>query len=55
MYLIHYAFMSWLQYALLPVSLSGFVKGVLVTLGTIALSWATTAALRQIPAVASVI
>ncbi len=55
MYLVHYAFMSWLQYALLPASLSGFVKGVLVTLGTIILSWATTAALRRIPAVARVI
>jgi peptidoglycan/LPS O-acetylase OafA/YrhL len=55
MYLIHYAFVSWLQYALLPASLSGLVKGVLVTLGTIVLSWATTAALRRIPAVARVI
>ncbi len=55
MYLIHYAFVSWLQYALLPASLSGFAKGVLVTLGTIALSWGTTAALRRIPAVARVI
>ena len=55
MYLIHYAFVSWLQYALLPASLSGFVKGVLVTLGTIILSWGATAALRRIPAVARVI
>ena len=55
MYLIHYAFVSWLQYALLPASLSGFVKGVLVTLGTIILSWGTTAALRRIPAVARLI
>jgi surface polysaccharide O-acyltransferase-like enzyme len=55
MYLIHYTFVSWLQYALLPASLSGFVKGVIVTLGTIILSWATTAALRRIPAVARVI
>ena len=55
MYLIHYVFVSWLQYTLLPASLSGFVKGVLVTLGTILLSWGTTAALRRIPAVARVI
>jgi Acyltransferase family len=55
MYLIHYAFVSWLQYALLPASLSGFVKGVIVTLGTIILSWATMAALRRIPVVARVI
>ncbi len=55
MYLIHYVFVSWLQYALLPASLSGFVKGLLVTLGAILLSWGTTAALRRIPAVARVI
>ena len=54
-YLIHYAFVSWLQYALLPASLSGFAKGVVVTLGAILLSWGTTAALRRIPAVARVI
>ena len=55
MYIIHYAFVSWLQYALLPASLSGFVKGVLVTFGTILLSWGTTATLRRIPAVARVL
>jgi peptidoglycan/LPS O-acetylase OafA/YrhL len=55
MYLIHYAFVSWLQYAVLPASLSGFTKGVLVTFGAILLSWGTTAALRRIPAVARVI
>jgi len=55
MYLIHYAFVSWLQYALLPASLPGFVKGVLVTFGAILLSWGTTAALRRIPAIARVI
>jgi len=54
-YLIHYAFASWLQYALLPAALSGFVKGTVVTLGAILLSWGTTAALRRIPAVARVI
>ena len=55
MYLIHYAFVSWLQYALLPASLSGFVKGVLVTFSAIFLSWGTTAVLRRIPAAARVI
>ena len=55
MYLIHYAFVSWLQYSLLKVALPGLAKGVLVTLGTILLSWATVAALRKIPAVARVL
>jgi hypothetical protein len=55
MYLVHYAFVSWLQYSILPASLSGFVKGVVVSIGAILLSWGTTAALRRIPAVARVI
>jgi fucose 4-O-acetylase-like acetyltransferase len=54
-YLLHYAFVSWLQYALLPAGLSGFTKAMAVTFGALALSWATTAALRRIPAVARVI
>jgi hypothetical protein len=47
MYLIHYAFVSWLQYALLKFAMPGLAKGVLVFLGTVALSWATVAAFRQ--------
>ena len=54
-YILHYAFVSWLQYALLPAGLSGFLKATAVTLGALALSWGTTAALRRIPAVARVI
>jgi len=54
-YILHYAFVSWLQYALLPAGLSGFVKAAAVTLGALALSWGTTAAVRRIPAVARVI
>jgi peptidoglycan/LPS O-acetylase OafA/YrhL len=55
MYLIHYAFVSWLQYGLLRVAMPGLAKGTLVTLAAIALSWATISALRKIPAVARVI
>jgi hypothetical protein len=51
MYLIHYAFVSCLQYALLPASLPAAAKGFIVILGTVALSWGTTAALRRIPGV----
>ena len=36
MYLIHYAFVSWIQYSLLNAPLSGFVKGILVTVSTVA-------------------
>jgi len=55
MYLFHYVFVSWLQYALLRSALPGIAKGSLVFLGTLALSWSVSAALRRIPAVARVI
>ena len=54
-YLVHYAFVSWLQYSLLKSALPAIAKGSLVILGALALSWAATAALRRIPAVARVI
>jgi len=54
-YLLHYPFVSWLQYALLGSALSGAAKGTLVFAGAVALSWATTALLRRIPAVARVL
>ena len=55
MYLIHYAFVSWLQYALLKAALPALAKGSVAFLGTLVLSWGATAALRRIPAVARVI
>jgi peptidoglycan/LPS O-acetylase OafA/YrhL len=55
MYLIHYVFVVWLQYALLGPKLPGIVKGTIVFGGTLALSWSATVALRQIPLVAEVI
>ena len=54
-YLTHYVFVIWLQYALLAAPLSGLAKASLVFLGALALSWAVTASLRRIPAVARVI
>ena len=55
MYLLHYAFVSWLQYALLRASLPAVAKGSIVFLGTVLLSWGATAVVRRIPAVARVI
>jgi hypothetical protein len=55
MYLIHYPFASWLPLLLLSAPLPAFVKGTVAFLGTLALSWAATAALRRIPGVARVI
>jgi len=54
-YLIHYAFVSWLQYALLPASIQGVAKFLIVFPGALFLSWATAATLRRIPAVARII
>jgi peptidoglycan/LPS O-acetylase OafA/YrhL len=54
-YLVHYMFVSWLQYALLPASLPGYAKFTVVFLGAIGLSWATAAAIRCIPAVARIL
>jgi peptidoglycan/LPS O-acetylase OafA/YrhL len=38
-YLVHYVFVVWLQYALLGAMLPALVKGVLVFAGTLLLSW----------------
>ena len=55
MYLIHYAFVSWLQYALLKTATPAIAKGSTVFLGTLVLSWGATAVLRRIPIFARVI
>jgi hypothetical protein len=55
MYLVHYVFVVWLQYALLGVGLAAFVKGSVVFDGTLLLSWGTIAAIWWIPPAAQVI
>jgi hypothetical protein len=55
MYVVHYAIVSWLQLTLLPVSIPALGKATLVIVATVLLSWATTAALRRVPAVRRVI
>jgi surface polysaccharide O-acyltransferase-like enzyme len=55
MYLVHYAFVTWLQLSLLRAPLPAPVKAAAVFLGTVALSWSVTAALRRLPAVARVV
>jgi hypothetical protein len=55
MYLLHYPFASWLPLTLLAAPLPAPVKGTLAFLGTLALSWGATAALRRIPGVARVV
>jgi peptidoglycan/LPS O-acetylase OafA/YrhL len=54
-YLLHYALVSWLQYVLLGASLPGYAKGLVVIVGALALSWATSALLMRLPIVSRVI
>ena len=54
-YIVHYAFVSWLQFSLLGSTWPGAVKGSAVFVGALALSWLTVAALRRIPAIARVV
>jgi glucans biosynthesis protein C len=49
MFLLHYIFVVWLQYALLGLALLAIAKAMIVLGGTLVLAWATTAALRFVP------
>jgi glucan biosynthesis protein C len=49
LYLVHYNFVVWLQYALLTAALFAVVKAALVFAGTLALSAMTILAVRRIP------
>ena len=49
LYLVHYVFVVWLQYALLDAPLTAVTKGLVVCAGVVALSWAATSALRRAP------
>jgi peptidoglycan/LPS O-acetylase OafA/YrhL len=55
MYLIHYLFIVWLQFAMLATDLPAILKAAVVFGCTLTLSWAATAALRQVSAVAQII
>ena len=54
-YLLHYIFIIWLQYAVYDYSLPAVVKFAIVFAGTLSLSWGITLLLRKIPAVARMI
>ena len=47
MYLIHYAIVTWVQYALLPAPWPGLAKAAVAFGGTVALSWFVTAMARR--------
>jgi acyltransferase-like protein len=54
-FLTHYIFIIWLQYAVYGLAWHAGVKAVVVFAGTLALSWALTVLLRRIPLVARMI
>jgi peptidoglycan/LPS O-acetylase OafA/YrhL len=54
-FLTHYIFIIWLQYAVYDYAWPALAKFAIVLGGTLALSWAVTAVLRKIPAVARTI
>ena len=49
LYLIHYDFVVWLQYALMATALFAVIKAAIVFAGTLVLSWATALAVQRIP------
>jgi surface polysaccharide O-acyltransferase-like enzyme len=48
-FLIHYIFIIWLQYAVYEPAWSPFVKFAIVFAGTLAGAWVTVILLRKIP------
>jgi surface polysaccharide O-acyltransferase-like enzyme len=54
-YLLHYIFIIWLQYAVYDLPLRAGAKFAIVFVGTLSMSWTLTIALRKIPVVARMI
>ena len=54
-YIVHYVFVTWLQYLLLGSPVAPGVKGLVVFACTLICSWGTAAAIRRISAVAKVV
>jgi peptidoglycan/LPS O-acetylase OafA/YrhL len=48
-YLVHYIFVLWLQYLLLPVELSAVAKFAVTFTGSLGLSWMVTALALRVP------
>jgi hypothetical protein len=49
LYLVHYGFAIWLQYALLGLALFALIKGLIVFTATLILSWVTVLVVARIP------
>ncbi len=49
LYLLHYDFVVWLQYALLGTALFALIKGLIVFCATVTLTWAAVVAIEHLP------
>jgi len=54
-FLVHYVFIIWLQYAVYAPPLPALVKFAIVFVGTLSLSWGLVILLRKIPVIARTI
>ena len=54
-YIVHYAFVSWLQLAVLELPLGPLTKGTIVFVAAALLSWGTSAALRSVASVRRIV
>jgi peptidoglycan/LPS O-acetylase OafA/YrhL len=54
-YLVHYAFVSWLQLAMAGISMPAALKFAIVVSGALAASWFATIAVRRIPGIARIV
>jgi peptidoglycan/LPS O-acetylase OafA/YrhL len=54
-YLLHYVFIIWLQYAVYDLPFPAVVKFAIVFAGTLSISWALTVLLRKVPLLARMI
>jgi glucan biosynthesis protein C len=54
-YIVHYAFVLWIQFALLSASWPAWIKFSVTFIGGLALSWGTSTLVRKIPAVRRVL
>ena len=55
MYLVHYLFVVWLQYAAFGLDLPAIAKGAIVFFGALSASWGLAIALRRLPLVTQIV
>ena len=55
MYLVHYGFVVWLQFALLGILWPAILKAAIVFAGAVLVSWSASAALRRVRPIAEIL